>query len=70
MADDITHYDAIEGYCERLSCLPGDAIGLCVSSETERFDVKVSHRRSHDCSTSWRSRTSLAALSIPSRTRP
>ena len=36
----------------------------------ERFDVKVSHRRSHDCSTSWRSRTSLAALSIPSRTRP
>lgn len=42
MADDVTHYDAIEAYCDRLSVLPGDTLGLCVSTTAPRFDVTVS----------------------------
>ena len=42
MADDITHYDAIEGYCEQLSYTAGDTVGLCVSTEASSFDVTIS----------------------------
>jgi hypothetical protein len=43
VADDITHYDAIEGYTEPQSCLPGDVVRLCASTTSARFDVEV-HR--------------------------
>ncbi|HZB42758.1 MAG TPA: N,N-dimethylformamidase beta subunit family domain-containing protein [Ilumatobacter sp.] len=43
MADDITHYDAIEGYAQHASCLPGDVVQLCTSTTSRRFDVEV-HR--------------------------
>ncbi len=39
--DDQTFYDDIEGYCGRLSCAPGDAAELHVSTRAERFDVLV-----------------------------
>ncbi len=41
MADDITFYDSIEGYCDRLSYGPGDPVALCVSTESARYDVTV-----------------------------
>ncbi len=41
MADDITHYDAVEGYCKRLSYSTGETVQLCVSSTTSTFDVAV-----------------------------
>jgi len=28
MADDVTHYDAVEAYCDQLSYLPGEGVGL------------------------------------------
>ncbi len=28
MADDFTHYDAVEAYCDRLSYLPGEGVAL------------------------------------------
>jgi hypothetical protein len=43
MADDITRYDDVEGYGDRLSYAPGDTARLHVSCRTERFDVTV-HR--------------------------
>ena len=43
MADDITHYDAIEGYVLSPSCVAGSVAQLCVSTSAERFDVRV-HR--------------------------
>ncbi len=42
MADVITHYDAIEGYCEQLSYTAGETVGLCVSTGAPSFDVTVS----------------------------
>ena len=42
MANDITHYDAIEAYCRQLSYTAGETVGLCVSSEASHFDVTVS----------------------------
>ena len=42
MTDDITHYDAVEGYCQQLSYAAGDTVGLCVSTEAARFSVAVS----------------------------
>lgn len=41
MADDITSYDAVEGYAGRLSYAPGDEVTLHVSCRAERFDVQV-----------------------------
>ena len=43
MADDITHYDAIEGYAQQPSCLAGEVVPLCTSTTSARFDVEV-HR--------------------------
>jgi hypothetical protein len=42
MTNDITQYDAIEGYCRQLSYAAGETVGLCVSSEASQFDVTVS----------------------------
>ena len=41
MADDITRYDAVEGYCGELSVAPGEAITLHVASLTERYDIAI-----------------------------
>ena len=41
MADDITHYDAIEAYCRRLSYVAGDTAEVCVSTTAARFDLTV-----------------------------
>ncbi len=41
MADDITHYDIVEGYCERLSYVPGETVGLCVSTTAATYAVTV-----------------------------
>src|SRR3954452_9498835 len=41
MADDITHYDAVEGYAGRLSYLPGEDVTLHVSCTTARYDVVI-----------------------------
>lgn len=43
MADDITAYDAVEGYAGRLSVRPGDEVTLHVRCTTPTFDVAV-HR--------------------------
>ena len=43
MADDITHYDAVEGYPGRLSYRPGDELTLHVSCTTATYDVEI-HR--------------------------
>jgi hypothetical protein len=43
MADDITHFDAIEAYPLTPSCVAGQAVPLCVSTTAGRFDVEV-HR--------------------------
>ena len=44
MADDITHYDAVEGYCRQLSYTAGETVELCVSTGAPRFDVTVSRQ--------------------------
>lgn len=43
MANDVTHYDAVEAYCDRLSYLPGEVARLHVWCATDRYDVDV-HR--------------------------
>jgi len=43
MADDITHYDAVEGYCGALSYTQGDTMTLHVRCTTDRYDVAI-HR--------------------------
>jgi hypothetical protein len=43
MADDITHYDDVEAYADRLSYAPGDTVRLHVSCRTARYDVVI-HR--------------------------
>ena len=40
-ADDVTRYDDVEAYCDRLSYEPGDAVALHVSSRADRYDVEV-----------------------------
>jgi hypothetical protein len=42
MADDITFYDAIEGYCGRLSYRHGGSVALHVSTKSPTFDVTIS----------------------------
>lgn len=41
MADDVTHYDAVEAYCDTLSVLPGQRVGLHVWCGTDSYDVDV-----------------------------
>ena len=41
--DDQTFHDVIEAYGTALSCWPGESLGLCVSTEADRFDVVVEH---------------------------
>ncbi len=41
MADDITFYDDIEGYCGRLSVVAGGEVVLHVSTKSPQFDVVV-----------------------------
>ncbi|MFZ4811226.1 MAG: N,N-dimethylformamidase beta subunit family domain-containing protein [Ilumatobacteraceae bacterium] len=41
MADDITGYNAVEGYAGRLSVRAGDELTLHVRCTTERFDVSI-----------------------------
>jgi hypothetical protein len=41
VTDDITHYDAIEAYCNELSYGPGSVAELCVHTDAARFDVAV-----------------------------
>ncbi len=41
MADDQTFHDEIEGYCGRLSYLPGETVGLHVSTHRSSYDVRV-----------------------------
>ena len=43
MADDITHYDAIEGYVHPTSILQGEPALVRISTAADRFDVAV-HR--------------------------
>ena len=41
MADDVTHYDAVEAYCDRLSYLPGEGVQLHSWCATDTYDVEV-----------------------------
>ena len=41
MADDVTHYDAVEAYCDQLSYLPGQGVSLHVWCATDSYDVDV-----------------------------
>ena len=41
MADDVTHYDAVEAYCDRLSYLPGEGVDVHVWCATDQFDIDV-----------------------------
>jgi len=41
MADDVTHFDAVEAYCDQLSYLPGDEVGVHVWCATDRYDIDV-----------------------------
>jgi hypothetical protein len=43
MADDVTLYDDVEGYCDRLSYRAGDVVAVHASSRASHFDVAV-HR--------------------------
>jgi hypothetical protein len=43
MADDVTHYDAVEGYMLAPSVVAGEMAQLCASTASPRFDVEV-HR--------------------------
>ena len=42
MTDDITRYDAVEGYCGALSYAPGESMTLHVSSSVYLYDVSIS----------------------------
>lgn len=39
--DDVTHYDAIEGYGSALSLLPGEVLDLHIRCTTDTYDVEV-----------------------------
>ncbi|HUF97955.1 MAG TPA: N,N-dimethylformamidase beta subunit family domain-containing protein [Ilumatobacter sp.] len=41
MADDITHYDSIEGYCNELSYAAGAVAEVCVHTHAASFSVSV-----------------------------
>lgn len=55
MTDDITRYDAVEGYCGALSVAPGQTITLHVSSRSPHFDVQI-HRWGADRQPVWEAR--------------
>lgn len=61
MADDVTHYDAVEAYCDRLSYLPGEGVQLHTWCATERYDVEV--RR-------WGGEVVWAATDLPGHDHP
>jgi hypothetical protein len=66
MADDITHYDAVEGYCGKLSYAPGEQVQLHVSCSTDRYDVEI-HRWGATRELVW-STTSVVGLHHPTPT--
>jgi hypothetical protein len=41
LLDDVTHYDLVEGYVDRLSAAPGETVALHVRCATARFDIEV-----------------------------
>lgn len=41
MSDNVTFYDDIEGYCNRLSYTVGDAVELCVSTKAETYSIRI-----------------------------
>jgi len=41
VGDESASQQKIEGYANRLSCLPGDEIGLCISTNANRYNVEV-----------------------------
>jgi hypothetical protein len=41
MADDVTHFDAVEAYCDASSYLPGETVRLHVWCATGTYDVEV-----------------------------
>ena len=41
MADDVTHYDAVEAYCTRLSYLSGENVGVHVWCSAAKYDIDV-----------------------------
>jgi len=43
MTDDITRYDAVEAYCDRLSVAPGTTLRLHVACRTDRYSIEI-HR--------------------------
>lgn len=63
MADDITHYDTIEGYCERLSYVAGETAGVCISTIADTFDIAV-YRWGAERELVW-SATSVSATEQP-----
>ncbi len=63
MADDVTFYDAIEGYCGKLSYAGGDEVSLHVSCTTEHFDVEV-HRWGATIDLVWQA-TDIAGVFTP-----
>ncbi len=63
MADDITHYDAVEAYAGRLSYAPGDEVTLHVSCTTASYDVEI-HRWGAERELVW-SATDLPGVEQP-----
>ena len=53
MADDVTHYDAIEAYCDRLSYFPGDVVGVHVWCSADKYDIDVRRWNGEVC---WQSK--------------
>ncbi|MGZ4792261.1 MAG: N,N-dimethylformamidase beta subunit family domain-containing protein [Ilumatobacteraceae bacterium] len=52
MTDDITRYDAVEGYCDALSYVPGQTLALHTSSRAHRYDIEI-HRWGADRRLVW-----------------
>ena len=52
MTDDITRYDAVEGYCGELSVTPSQALTLHVTSRADRYDIEI-HRWGADRRLVW-----------------
>ncbi|MFM2183513.1 MAG: hypothetical protein RJB61_1807 [Actinomycetota bacterium] len=65
MADDVTHYDAVEAYCDRLSYAPGDVVRLHAWCATERYDVSVSRWGGDGPASPVWSATDLAGVAHP-----
>ena len=63
MTDDITRYDAVEGYCGTLSVAPGQTLALHVCSRAARYDVEI-HRWGSDRQLVW-SATDLPGVEHP-----